>query len=91
MKAPELSMPRACVSCVHFTGIGFDNDEHSPFEPDHWSRKKRTPYGSCELHGSEVFATEICNSYQAEKCVVTRPVENRPAPRCPRQERFNLE
>lgn len=90
---PFMTMPQACVSCVNFTGIGFDYDEHCPFEPDPYShtKKNRTPFGSCALHCSEVFATEICNSYECDPLISPVPVRNRPAPRCAIQELLGLE
>lgn len=88
---PFMTMPRACVSCVHFTGIGFDFDEHCPFEADPYSRtQNRTPYGSCVVHRSEVFATEICNSYECDPLISPVPVRNRPVPRCAIQELLSL-
>ncbi|WP_394243959.1 hypothetical protein [Halopseudomonas laoshanensis] len=86
----ELQMPKACVSCTHYTAEGFDNDAHCPFT--HWGRPKtRTPYGKCSQHKQEVFATEICGSYQCERGVASYPVPNRPQPRQPLQEQLWLQ
>lgn len=89
---PQIKMPRACVSCVHYHPMGFDQDEHCPFpKPFSLSPKPmRTPFGHCDIHQAEAFATEICNSYEVEKFVVPVDVENRPAPRVPKQERLTL-
>ncbi len=83
----SVQMPKACISCVHFTGQGFADDEHCPFE-DWNGPKKRTPFGTCGQHRQEVFATEICGSYQCEAGVISHQVDNRPQPRLPLQEQL---
>lgn len=83
-------MPKACVSCAHYTGQGFANDEHCPFQ-DWKGQKNRTPFGSCSQHKQEVFATEICGSYRCEAGVTSYPVPNRPQPRQPLQEQLFIQ
>jgi len=86
----ELQMPKSCVSCTQYVPQGFDNDKHCPFT--HWGKPKtRTPYGLCSQHKQEVFATEICSSYQCEPGVHSYPVPNRPHPRSPMQEQLALQ
>lgn len=92
MREPQITMPKACDSCVHYTAIGFAYDEHCPFKGAFASSQKpsRTPYGRCDVHCSQVFATEICESYEVEPFVLAIPVTNRPVPMNPRQERLSL-
>lgn len=88
-----LRMPKACISCVHYEPLGFDDDEHCPFPPRPYSvdsKPGRTPYGSCNVHMAEVFATEICGAHEPEPQVMLAPVQNRPEPRNPIQETFCL-
>lgn len=86
----HITMPKACVSCLHYQAKGFANDAHCPFST--WNgRKQRTPYGTCSLHKQEVFATEICTSYSCDPQVHPIEVENRPRPRTPMQEQLGLE
>lgn len=90
VQAPAVTMPKACVSCTHYTGLGFDNDAHCPFT--NWGRpKSRSPFGECSAHKQEVFATEICGSYQCDPTVLCVPIENRPHPRSPMQEQLALQ
>lgn len=85
------AMPKACVSCTRYEPAGFDQDEHCPFTDD-WGRpKQRTPYGDCAAHSQEVFATEICGSYDCVPMVTSFPVPNRPHPRTPLQEQLSLQ
>lgn len=90
MTDPQLRMPRACISCEHYSHEDYAEDEHCPFKPQFASSPKptRTPWGQCNLHGAEVFATEICNSHEPEPFVHLVDVTNRPEPRTPIQERL---
>jgi|TARA_R100000049_G_C1957564_1_gene118811 hypothetical protein len=86
----HITMPKACVSCLHYQAKGFANDAHCPFAT--WNGcKQRTPYGTCSRHKQEVFATEICTSYSCDPQVHPIEVENRPHPRTPMQEQLGLE
>ncbi|MBW7472319.1 hypothetical protein [Marinobacter sp. F4218] len=89
--SPELQMPKACISCQNYTAKGYDRDAHCPFN-DKFSRKpkERTQFGLCGFHKVEVFATEICNSYQVEPFVDPVPVTNRPESRSGIQEKLKL-
>ncbi len=89
MTEPQLKMPRACISCIHYHHIGFDQDQHCPFPPDYLGRKSsRTQYGTCIHHHREVFATQICNNHEPEPFVVLTDVLNRPEPRVALQEKL---
>ncbi|MGP4843355.1 hypothetical protein ACTXGQ_04420 [Marinobacter sp. 1Y8] len=90
MNEPQLQMPRACISCEHYSHAGYDEDRHCPFTGPHASSPKptRTQWGRCDLHGTEVFATEICNSHEPEPFVHLVDVTNRPGPRTAIQERL---
>ncbi|MDX1816076.1 MAG: hypothetical protein R3180_00045 [Marinobacter sp.] len=87
-----MTMPKACISCVHYQNLGWKHDQHCPFKADFASSpaKTRTPFGHCDLHRSNVFATEICNSHHTEPFVKTTAVQNRPEPMTPIQERLAL-
>jgi|GEM_PF-819408 len=90
-KRPEVGMPKSCISCSHYQVKGYDQDDYCPFKDAFTGQsKQRTQFGVCGLHRSEVFATEICNSYSAEPYVVPIPVFNRPSSRSGLQERLNL-
>lgn len=88
MSEPQLRMPRACISCEHYSHAGHDEDRHCPFTSQYASAPKptRTPFGRCDLHGAEVFATEICSSHAPEPFVHLVDVTNRPEPRAAIQE-----
>ncbi|EDM46245.1 hypothetical protein [Marinobacter algicola] len=90
MSQPQIQMPRACDSCEHYKPVGWDEDKHCPFKGQSASSPKptRTPFGQCDLHGTEVFATEICNSHEPEPFVHLVDVTNRPEPRTAIQERL---
>lgn len=90
MNQAQIEMPRSCISCEHYSHAGYDDDKHCPFSRSSASAQKptRTPYGQCNLHGSEVFATEICNSHEPEPFVQLVDVTNRPEPRTAIQERL---
>lgn len=90
MSEARIQMPRACDSCEHYQPVGFDEDKHCPFARQSASAPKptRTPYGRCDLHGCEVFATEICNSHEPEPFVDLVEVINRPEPRTAIQEKL---
>jgi len=83
-------MPKSCVSCDCYTHKGFAKDEHSPFKD--WvgnvRHNGRVQFGSCSQHGSEVFATEICNTYAPMPGIQVLDVANRPEPKEVRQERL---
>lgn len=83
-------MPKACISCQHYSNVGYDEDVHCPFTRQSASAPKptRTPYGHCDRHGCEVFATQLCNSYLVEPFVFPKEVTNRPEPRVAIQERL---
>jgi len=85
---PLLQMPRSCISCEHYQHIGHDNDKHCPFRDRHGETHGKTSFGRCDLHGHEVFATEICNSHEPEPFVELVTVTNRPEPRAVIQERL---
>ncbi|MEI8647434.1 hypothetical protein P4S73_04810 [Paraglaciecola sp. Hal342] len=92
MKAnnPSLSMitlPKACISCQHFTHKGTAEDKHCPFKAsDAWAPKPtKTKYGNCSVCKADVFITEICPSYKAEPYIHVVAVANRPEPMQPRQ------
>ena len=90
MTEPQLQMPKACISCEHYAHAGYAEDQHCPFSGGSASAPKptRTPYGQCDLHGCEVFATEICNSHEPEPFVHLVDVTNRPEARTAIQERL---
>ncbi|WP_379945101.1 hypothetical protein OZ656_06250 [Marinobacter sp. LM1] len=88
MTAPQLQMPLACISCEHYSQVGHDDDKHCPFTNRWGETHGRTSYGQCDLHGQEVFATEICNSHEPEPFVELVDVTNRPEPRAAIQERL---
>lgn len=76
-----MQMPRACVSCEHYQQLGSAQDAHCPFP-----RSTQTPYGRCQHHGVEVFATQICNQHTADPLIECVDFTNRPEPRSPIQE-----
>lgn len=76
----QCGMPKACISCERYEFKGYANDEHTPF------RSGRVPYGECSKLDSQVFATEICNTYEPMPGITLIDVTNRPAPMEPRQE-----
>lgn len=84
----DIGMPLACISCTRYRAEGFDYDEHCPFvaSTSLGDKPTRTPFGRCDRHGVEVFATQICSNYDPEPHVSPRPVANRPAPRVPIQQ-----
>ena len=83
-----MQMPRACVSCEHYQHLGKDHDDHCPFPTRSALERKstQTPYGRCQHHGVEVFATQICNQHTADPLIKCIDVTNRPEPRAPIQE-----
>lgn len=85
---PQVQMPRACVSCDHYSHSGYAEDKHCPYTNRWGESSERTQYGRCDLHGTEVFATEICNSHEPEPFVHLVDVTNRPEPRAAIQERL---
>lgn len=76
----QCGMPKACISCDSYTHKGYASDKHSPF------LSSRVQFGWCSKSGTEVFATEICNTYEAMPGITLIDVTNRPAPKEPRQE-----
>ena len=80
--------PKACISCQQYQHLGFDQDKHCPFENTHSLQQKpeRTPYGRCDRHQMEVFATQICTSHESEPHIECFEVSNRPEPRVAFQE-----
>ena len=82
-------MPRACISCRHYTQKGFAEDKHCYlYDSKYKDGTPRKPFGDCTHHRAEVFASEICEQYQVEEGVEPQPVTNRPEPKHPRQERL---
>lgn len=73
-------MPKACISCEHYQHKGYANDQHSPFI------SQRVQYGDCSKSRAQVFATEICGTYQSIPGITLIDVTNRPAPMEPRQD-----
>lgn len=85
----EYRMPKCCISCGNYTHKGYANDEHSPFSSwENGARHNRVQYGTCAQHGTEVFATEICNTYESMPGITVVDVMNRPEPKEIRQERL---
>ena len=86
----NFSMPKSCISCDCYSHKGYAKDKHSPFKDLVGNAKNngRVQYGSCTKHRSEVFATEICNTYESMKGITVVEVMNRPIPKEARQERL---
>lgn len=89
---PFMHSPRACVSCQHYVHQGFDEDKHCPFQQRSSLQQSpsRTPYGRCDRHGVQVFATQICNSHEPDPHMACFDVTNRPEPREAIQEGMEL-
>lgn len=88
MAPTKIGMPKACISCTQYQHRGFDVDEHCPF-PKRFASSippTKTPYGLCDQHCAEVFATQLCCNYQPEPDAEPYTVENRPRPRIPIQQ-----
>ena len=85
---PFMYSPKACVSCQQYAHIGFDEDKHCPFQQRSSLQQKpsRTPYGRCDRHGVQVFATQICNAHAPDPQIKCFDVINRPEPRVITQE-----
>jgi hypothetical protein len=88
MADPFMRSPKACVSCKKYQHLGFDQDKHCPFESRSALQQKpnRTPYGRCDRHGVQVFATQICNDHAPDPHIECFDVSNRPEPRVAIQE-----
>ena len=86
----KISMPKACVSCVHFKHLGRCADKYSPHKPSWGDKIATTKYGKCSRHMTEVFATELCKQFSQEPDAEVFPVENRPEPKEPRQATVNV-
>lgn len=88
LTGPKIGMPKACASCTKYQHRGYDEDEYCPFQKRSalYDQPTKTPYGRCQQHGIEVFATQICSNYDQEPHAVALPVENRPYPRIPIQQ-----
>lgn len=83
----KIQMPKACISCNHYTGTGFANDDLSPVrDMDSGARVSRCQYGTCSAHCKDVFCTELCGSYEADDLIEVVDVANRAAPLQPHQE-----
>ncbi|WP_404472943.1 hypothetical protein LG301_01955 [Vreelandella venusta] len=89
---PFMRSPKACVSCRQYKHLGYDQDEYCPFENTHALQQKpnRTPYGRCDRHRVEVFASQICNSHESDPQIECFEVSNRPEPRVAIQEGMYL-
>lgn len=74
-----ITMPLACISCIHYEPQGHEFDSYST-RPN-----KKTPYGDCAWHESEVFCTEICPHYEKEPGTEVAKVTNRPETKQPYQ------
>ncbi|MGP8288977.1 hypothetical protein ACT3OH_01760 [Vreelandella zhanjiangensis] len=85
--------PKACVSCQQYAHLGFDEDKHCPFAMHSSLQHKpsRTPYGRCDRHGVQVFATQICNSHTPDPHIECFEATNRPEPRVAIQESMLLD
>ena len=89
---PFMNSPQACISCRQYSHLGFDFDDHCPFKQPSASQLKptRTPYGWCDRHRVQVFATQICNSHSPDPQIACFEVANRPEPRVAIQEGMEL-
>lgn len=89
---PFMYSPKACVSCQQYAHLGFDEDKHCPFTQQSSLQQKpsRTPYGRCDRHGVQVFATQICNAHAPDPHIECFDVSNRPEPRVAIQEGMAL-
>ncbi|MGQ7253933.1 hypothetical protein [Vreelandella titanicae] len=89
---PFMYSPKACVSCQQYQHLGFDEDKHCPFQQRSSLQQKpsRTPYGRCDRHCVQVFATQICNAHAPDPHIECFDVSNRPEPRVAIQEGMAL-
>lgn len=89
---PFMYSPRACVSCQQYQHQDFDEDKHCPFQQRSSLQQtpSRTPYGRCDRHGVQVFATQICNAHAPDPHIECFDVINRPEPRVAIQEDMAL-
>ncbi|MEL7893462.1 hypothetical protein [Vreelandella neptunia] len=89
---PFMYSPRACVSCQQYQHLAFDEDKHCPFQQRSSLQQNpsRTPYGRCDRHDVQVFATQICNAHAPDPHIACFDVINRPEPRVAIQEGMAL-
>lgn len=86
----KIQMPKACISCVNYTGQGYKHDDQNPIPGTFGQRATRAQYGTCSAHCKDVFCTEICGSYEADDLIDVVPVENRSEPMQPHQELLTI-
>lgn len=82
----KITMPKACISCNHFTGTGYKADSINPMRDQFGGRISRSQFGSCSAHCKDVYATEICGSFEHDDLIAVVEVENRAEPMQPHQE-----
>lgn len=86
----KIQMPKACVSCVHYSSTGYKEDEKSPIPRQYISGNKRDQFGSCAMHAKAVYFTEICSSFKADDLIEVVTISNRKEPMHPHQELLTL-
>lgn len=82
----KIQMPKACVSCIHYSAAGYKEDSQSPIPRDYRSASKRDQFGSCALHAKAVYFTEICGAFKGDDLIEVVAISNRAEPMNPHQE-----